>query len=102
MKHVGDSKWAVTPESRLFFHLMLPWFQRVDTQEADPSSPTSLPNVSVPAVVQRGVRSVIAEWDLQGFWKQSLTAAYFAQSAQALSPKSWREIVTIQGLVDSG
>ena len=52
----------------------------------------TLPDIGVPAAVQRAIRSVVAERDLQRSWKQSLTATYFAKGAQTLFPEPWWEI----------
>ena len=76
---------------------------RVNPQDFDrnmTASMLALPYVSVPAVVQRSTRSVVAKWDFQRFRKQSVAAANLAQGAQTLPPEPRREISAIQDLVN--
>ena len=58
----------------------------------------TLPDVSVPAAIQRRVRSIVAKWDLQRYWEQTPVAAYLAQSPQTFPSEPWWEIWEIQGL----
>ena len=47
------------------------------------------PHIGVPAAVQGIIRSIVAEWDLQRFWKETLATTYPAQCAQRLLPEVW-------------
>ena len=59
----------------------------------------TLPHVAKPAAIQRGIRSIVAKWDLQRFRKQSMASAHPTQAAQTLPPEAWWEIQYVQSLI---
>ena len=53
----------------------------------------ALPYFGKPTVIERGIHSVVAKWDLYRSWEQSLVAAYPAQCGQTPPSEPRRQAV---------